>query len=99
MAKDREKAFGAMLEALNAATLDGNSVLLAGINGNSTFVHILASDDDEIDIILMATFAGICEKKNRDPYKLALLCAAFASKAKNAGAIERIDENHDTIRN
>lgn len=96
---DRNDALETMLGELSAATFDGNSVLLAGINGNNTFVHILASDDDEIDIILMATFAGICEKKNRDPYKLALLCAAFASKAKNAGAIERIDENHDTIRN
>lgn len=96
---DRNDAIKTMLGKLSAASFDGNSVLLAGINGNSTFVHILASDDDEIDIILLATFAGICEKKNRDPYKLALLCAAFASKAKNAGAIERIDENHDTIRN
>lgn len=94
MAKDREELFGAVLEDLNAAT----SVLLAGINGNSTFVRILASDD-EIDIMLMATFAAICEKKNHDPYELALLCAKFASRAKNAGAIERIDVNHDTIRN
>lgn len=99
MAKDREELFGAVLEDLNAAIFDGNSVLLASTNGNSTFVRILASDDDEIDIILIATFAAICEKKNRDPYKLALLCAAFASRAKTAGAIERIDVNHDTIRN
>ena len=98
MAKDREELFGAVLEDLNAAIFDGNSVLLAGINGNSTFVHILARDD-EIDMILIATFAAICEKKNRDPYILALLCAEFASRAKNAGAIERIDVNHDTIRN
>lgn len=95
---DRNDTLETMLRELSAASFDGNSVLLAGINGNSTFVHILASDD-EIDIILMATFAAICEKKNRDPYKLALLCAAFASKAKNAGAIKRIDKNHDTIRN
>lgn len=95
---ERNDALKIMLNELIAADFDDRSVLLAGVKGDKTFVHILA-DDDELDIILMATFAGVCETKNRDPYKLALLCAAYASNAKEIAAIERISRNHDTIRN
>lgn len=98
MAKDREEIFGAMLKDLNAANFDDNSLIAAGMYGEKTFVHIMA-DGDDLDLLLMAVFASACVEGEHDPYELALLCAAFTSKAKTDRFIERGKLNYDTIRN
>ena len=98
MAKDREEIFGAMLKDLNAANFDENSLIAAGMYGEKTFVHIMA-DDEDLVLLLTSVFASVCIESEHDPYELALLCAAFTSKAKTDRFIERGKLNHDTIRN